>query len=310
MPLRIRLLLLYLKYFTKTVYGKITPEELRKIHDKEEASSMDLIDFPPIKMFKIWEEAVSMRDGEAIKVRIFRPVEKADLPLIVFFHGGGFVTRTVSFYDRVCRRIASVNQSVVVSVDYRLAPEHKFPGPLMDCYDAMLWAVENAGVLGADASRLTVMGDSAGGNLATTVCLMAREERGPKIGHQVLIYPSTDARLCHPSIDQLREGYLLTKEMMIWFLNHYKSREEDIHDPYMSPLLAEDLSGLPPAFVLTAEYDPLKDEGKAYALKLREAGVPVRFKEYKGMIHGFFCMPRITKQAILAHEEISASLQF
>ena len=309
MPFKIRLFLWYLKYFSKTVYGKITPQQLRKIHREEEAKAGNKIDFAPIEMSEVWDEQIPLRDGTEIRGRIYRPVDRPGLPLIVFFHGGGFVTRTIEFYDRVCRRIAATNQAMVVSVDYRLAPEHKFPGPVHDCYDATAWAGQQAERLGADPAKLIVMGDSAGGNLATVVSILARDLKGPEIRYQVLIYPSTDGRLCHPSIDDLATGYLLTKEMMIWFLSHYKAQEGDELNPLMSPFLTEDLSGLPPAYVLTAQYDPLKDEGEAYAHKMRDAGVKVVFKEFKGMIHGFLCLPRVTREAIRAQEDIRDALQ-
>ena len=308
MPFKIRLFLWYLKYFSKNVYGDITPEQLREIHRKEEEKAGDTIDFPPIEMQEVRDEMIPMRDGSEVRGRIYRPADRSDLPLIMFFHGGGFVTRTIDFYDRVCRRIAATNGALVVSVDYRLAPEHKFPGPVYDCYDATVWGEEQARRLGADPSKIVVMGDSAGGNLATVVSILARDLQGPKIRYQVLVYPTTDGRLKHPSIDRLAKGYLLTKEMMEWFLNHYKAQAGDELDPLMSPLLTDDLSQLPPAFVITAQFDPLKDEGEAYAQKMQKAGVKVKFKEYKGMIHGFLSLPRITREAIRLQGDVRNAL--
>ena len=307
-PFKLRLLLWYLNHFSKD-YTHLEPKYVRQKSAEEFKKVVNWIDFPAISMFKITNKDIQMRDGELIPIRIFQPSETSNLPLIVYFHGGGFVLRSIDSHDRVCRRIAKENQAVVVSVGYRLAPEWKFPTPPQDCYDATLWAFNNASEFGADASRLIVMGDSAGGNLATVVSRMARDLDGPKIGAQVLIYPTADARMQFNSIEQYKEGYLLTKDLIQWFIDHYARSEEDIVHPDFSPYLIQDLSNMPPAFIFTAEYDPLKDEAKAYAQRLKEAGNEVEYKDFGGMIHAFFNLPRVAKRALEAHEDIRMFLK-
>ena len=303
MSIKLRLLLFYLNNFKKDDLS-IAPAKIREENTKELSTFLKVLDYAPIDLPEIKNEQIAMRDGAKIPIRIYRPSADQNLPLIVYYHGGGFVARSIASHDLVCRRICKENQAVVVSVGYRLAPEFKFPIPHQDCYDATAWASENASQWGANAEELTVMGDSAGGNLATVVSILARDNNGPKIKNQVLIYPTTDARLNHPSIDKLADGYFLTKATMQWFVDHYKNKEEDIYNPLMSPLLTEDLSKLPDAFVFTAALDPLKDEGAAYAEKLESAGNQVVFKEYSNVIHGFINMARISKECLIAHQDI------
>ncbi|MCB0755107.1 MAG: alpha/beta hydrolase, partial [Flavobacteriales bacterium] len=244
-------------------------------------------------MEKVENLEIPVRDGSQIPVRIYRPTQEENLKTIVFYHGGGFVLRDIESHDDLCRRIAKKTGALVISVGYRLAPEYKFPIPVYDCYDALLWASSNAAAYGGNPKDLVVMGDSAGGNLATVTSILSRDENGPKIAKQVLIYPAADARLNHPSIDKFKDGYLLTKDMMHWFVDHYAKTPEDKLNPLMSPLLTEDLSNLPSAFVSTSDHDPLKDEGEAYYAKLLAAGNQAIFKEYKNTIHGFANIPRI-----------------
>ncbi len=270
----------------------MSAKEARRYSDGASASIF-LLEYPPISLFKVFDKTIAGRNGD-IPIRVYQAIDGKNLPIIVYFHGGGFVLRDIDSHDKVCRKIAKDNKAIVISVGYRLAPEHKFPKPLHDCYDATVWAAEHAASLNADSDRIVVMGDSAGGNLASAVCMMSRDLGGPQILHQVLIYPCTDGRLIQPSVDQFGEGYLLTKKMMRWFLDHYMSKPEDVYHPYFSLLLAEDLKNLPPAFVITAEYDPLKDEGRAYAKRLEEAGNKVRYKDYEGMIHAFISMPKVS----------------
>lgn len=197
---------------------------------------------------------------------------------------------------------------MVVSVDYRLAPEHKFPAAAEDSYAAAKWAAENAASIGVDPSRIAVGGDSAGGNLAAVVALMARDKHEISIAYQMLIYPVTNHSYATESYTENADGYLLTKDSMEWFWNHYLRNEEDGKNPYASPLQAKDLSGLPPALVLTGEFDPLRDEGEAYAERLKEAGVPVEAKRYDGMIHGFFWMPGVLEQGRKSIEQAADAL--
>ncbi len=210
------------------------------------------------------------------------------LPVCMWFHGGGWVIGSVATNDATCRALANAAGAIVVSVDYRLAPEHKFPIPFDDSYAATVWAAENAASLGGDPSRLAVAGASAGGNLAATISLRARDEVGPSLVQQSLIYPVTDRDYSRPSYAENGVGYGLSYASMLWFWDCYLSSESDASNPYVAPMLAEDLSDLPPAFVLTCEYDPLRDEGEAYAERLREAGVPTKHSRYDGMIHAFF----------------------
>jgi len=223
-----------------------------------------------------------------IPVRVYRPSERADLPVLVYLHGGGWAICSLETHDVTCRQLANGADCVVVSVGYRLAPEHPFPAAPEDCYAALGWTARHAASLGADPQRLAIGGDSAGGNLSAVVSLMARDRSGPRLCHQLLVYPVTDHAFDTDSYRENAEGPLLTRETMKGFWGHYLAREEDGRHPYASPLRAEDVSGLPPAHVITAEYDPLRDEGEAYARRLAAAGVPVVQRRYDGMIHGFF----------------------
>ena len=226
--------------------------------------------------------------GGDLKLRIYTPKGKGPFPLIVFFHGSGFVICSLDTHDTMCRHLCAGSEAVVVSVDYRLAPEHKFPAAPDDCLAATRWAGAHAAELNADPARIAVAGDSAGGNLAAVIALRVRDEGGPALCAQLLIYPVTDADTNNASYRANAEGYGLTREGMIWFWNHYLGNQADAANPHVSPLRAESLSGLPPAFVQTAEYDPLRDEGELYASRLIAAGVPTRLARYDGMNHGFF----------------------
>lgn len=223
----------------------------------------------------------------SIPIRIYTPRGDGPFPVLVFFHGGGWVVGSLDSHDPVCRVLANEAGCIVVSVDYRLAPEHRFPAAAEDSYAATQWVAANAATIGGDPTRIAVGGDSAGGNLAAVVALMTRDRGTPRIAYQMLIYPVTD--YYSPGTVSYREnadGYLLTRDSMIWFWNHYTPHEADARNLYASPLQAADLSGLPPALVLTAEFDPLRDEGEAYAARLRAAGVPVEAERLAGMIHG------------------------
>lgn len=227
-----------------------------------------------------------------LPVRVYHPTSGTVLPLMVYFHGGGWVIGNVEVNDTACRALANATGAVVASVEYRLAPETKFPGPVEDAYAATRWLAEHAAELDADRNRLVVAGDSAGGNLAAVVALAARDRAGPQIAHQVLLFPVTaPARGSEfRSYTDNAEGYVLTRASMEWFWEHYLHSSEDETHPYASPLYARDFAGLPPATVVTAEFDPLRDEGLAYARKLSEAGVEVTSTTYDGMIHDFLLM--------------------
>lgn len=246
-----------------------------------------------------------------IPVRIYWPADDGDgpLPMLVFFHGGGWVLCDLDTHDPICRALTNSVGCVTISVDYRLAPEHKFPAAPEDAYAATVWAAAHADELGGDAARLAVGGDSAGGNLAAVVALMARERGGPALAFQLLIYPATDLRMNTPSIAENGAGYGLDTAEMIWFGNHYMRDDADKLNPLVSPLLAPDLGGLPPALVVTAEYDPLRDEGERYGERLRAAGVPVTIRRYDGMIHGFVSTAAIFDTGRRAVDDIAAALR-
>jgi acetyl esterase len=245
----------------------------------------------------------------AMPVRIYTPAGQGPFPLLVFFHGGGWVIGSLDSHDATCRALTNAVKAVVVSVDYRLAPEHPFPAAADDAYAATQWAADHAGALNGEARRLAVAGDSAGGNLAAVVALMARDRGGPKLAQQVLIYPVTNASFDTVSYLENGDGYFLTRDMMMWFWNHYASSPVARSHAYASPLRANDLSGVAPAFILTAEYDPLRDEGEAYAARLRESGVAVQLRRYEGMFHGFFGMTSMFPQSKQAINEVAENLR-
>ena len=231
-------------------------------------------------------------DGPAggVPVRIYTSEGEGPFPVLVYFHGGGWALGNLDTHDPTCRALTNATDHVVVSVDYRRAPEHPFPAPLEDCYAATRWAVENPGAVHGDPDRVVVGGDSAGGTLAAAVAQVARDRGGPDIAYQVLIYPATDHALDTASYEENAEGYFLTRADMEWFWDHYLAHEFSGQNPYASPLRARALDGLPPATVLTCGFDPLRDEGVAYATRLEDAGVPVTHRQYDEMIHGFASM--------------------
>ena len=245
--------------------------------------------------------------GELL-VRLYTPSAAGKLPLIVFFHGGGFVICNVGMYDDFCKFLANYSGCAVASVEYRLAPEAPFPAPLEDCYSALKWLAANATELNVDPARLAVAGDSAGGNLATTTAQLARDRGGPALRYQALFYPALDPQCASPSAKALASGYLLTRDTMLWFWNHYLKNSADRTSALAAPLQAN-LAGLPPATVVTAEFDPLHDEGEAYADRLRSAGIEVIGRRYLGVIHGFASMPYVTAMAQRALADVGADLK-
>ena len=244
-----------------------------------------------------------------LPIRIYAPDAKGPQPVLVYFHGGGWVIGDLETHDGVCRALANAIPATVIAVDYRLAPEHKFPAAVDDAYAATRWVAEHATSIGVDPARIAVGGDSAGGNLAAVVALMAHDSGKPNLVHQLLVYPVTDAAMDTPSYEQNKEGYFLTGSLMIWFWKHYLKAPADREAPYASPLRARDLRNLPPALVITAEFDPLRDEGERYAARLRQAGVPVQLTRYDGIIHGFFGMAAVLPQATLAIEQAATALR-
>src|SRR3546814_455608 len=264
----------------------------------------------PGEVDRVDDRHVPVPEGDDIPVRVYTPADAVagEAGVLVWFHGGGWVIGDIATADATCRALANRSGAVVVSVDYRLAPEHQAPAALDDCLAALCWTVENAELLGIDATKVAVGGDSAGGNLAALVCQRMRDEFGPAIEFQLLVYPVTDCTLSHPSIEENAEGYFLTKATMQWFCAHYLG-EQDPASAAVSPLRAESLAGLPPALVITAEYDPLRDEGEAYAAALKVAGVPVEATRYHGQIHGFFAMESVLDDAKHAVDMAGAALR-
>ncbi|QDU80170.1 Carboxylesterase NlhH [Polystyrenella longa] len=246
-----------------------------------------------------------------ISIRIYYPqLSELESPrsAIVYFHGGGWVTGNLDAYDHLCCALCNRSESIVVSVHYRCAPEHPFPIPLDDSYAATKWVADHLTGWDIPVEKLVVMGDSAGGNLAAATCLKARDANEPRIGYQVLIYPITDYNLQTVSYRENAEGYMLTRDSMAWFWEQYVPEELDRHDPLVSPLRTDELKGLPPAYLLTCEFDPLRDEGIAYGRKLQEQAVPVQFVHCSGMIHGFFRRVDIFNLSLIKVQEIADAI--
>ena len=243
---------------------------------------------PPAPPLPVVGDLQAQEAARSIPLRLYRP-SNGVLPALFYFHGGGWVVGDLDTHDVVCRQIAVQAGVIVIAVDYRLAPEHPFPAAVDDCWSAITWTAANAATLGIDSSRMAVAGDSAGGGLAAVMALMARRA-GPDLTFQVLVYPVTDLRAGSASYSTYAEGYLLTRTMMRWYIAQYAPGADDIGDWRASPLLADSVAGVPPALVITAGLDPLRDEGEAYARRLEEAGVAVDYVCLGGMIHGFLTM--------------------
>ncbi|MCB9235464.1 MAG: alpha/beta hydrolase [Bacteroidia bacterium] len=241
-------------------------------------------------MARVEDRRIPVRDGAEIPIRIYWPSQSKNLPIILNFHGGGWAVGNLQQSDYYCRKIAREVGALVISVDYRLAPEHRFPVPLQDCYDALVWAHQHAASLDADPNRIAVTGDSAGGNLSAVLCLMARDLNGPKISFQGLIYPATDGTFNYPSYQEHTHAPILTQQELHFYRSNYESQPGDHLHPYFSPYLANDLSHLPPAVIVTAEYDPLCDDGRRYAERLKAEGNQVEFEQYEKALHGFITL--------------------
>ncbi|MBI1346051.1 alpha/beta hydrolase fold domain-containing protein [bacterium] len=238
------------------------------------------------EMARVDDRRIPGPGGDDLRIRITTPKEEGPYGVCLYFHGGGWVLNSVDTHDDLVRRLTAAAGCVFISVDYRLAPEHPYPAAVEDGYAVLEWIAENAREFDIDHRRIAVAGDSAGGNIAAALCLMSRDRNGPPIRQQCLAYPITDCDFTRPSYIDNAEGYFLTASQMKWFWNHYCPDLAQRFEPYASPIRG-DLSGLPSALVLTAEYDPLRDEGDAYALALQEAGVDTIWQQYPGMIHAF-----------------------
>ena len=281
----------------------VSPEAAREMHRVASAASG-----APAPVKNVEDRSIPGPGGE-IPVRIYTPAATGPQPALVYFHGGGWVIGDLDTHDSTCRTLANSAQCIVVSVDYRLAPEHKFPAAVDDAYAAAAWVADHAEEIGVDKRRVAVGGDSAGGNLAAVVALIARGKNTPRLAYQLLVYPITDYDFETGSYRDNAEGYFLTRDAMKWFWGHYIRSEADGLDPRVSPLRADDLVGLPPALVITAEFDPLRDEGEAYAARLRDDGVPVTVTRYDGMIHGFWQMSGLLQQSRDALQQAAEGLR-
>ncbi|HEX3538545.1 MAG TPA: alpha/beta hydrolase [Stellaceae bacterium] len=288
----------------RPAFETVTPAEARKLY----AAGRPGLAPEPMPVAEV-RDLTMPGPGGLLPLRLYRPVAGKSLPVLMFFHGGGWVVGSIETHDTVCSHLAVRAECAVVSVEYRMGPEHKFPAAVEDCVAATEWAADNAAVLGVDPVRIAVGGDSAGGNLAAVVALVARDRGRPRLAHQLLIYPATDGGMGHASIERYGEGHLLTRATMRWFYEQYLRGPEDVGDWRVSPLRAPDLAGVAPALVLTAEYDPLCDEGDAYARRLEAAGVPVRHRRIEGQIHGFVGNGKIIRAAAPALDEAAAALR-
>jgi acetyl esterase len=291
----------------RPAYETLTPPEAREFYTQARV----VMNPEPPELKSAGPLAIPAPHG-TIPARIYTPTtlrtKDGLAPCLVFFHGGGWVIGNLETHDVVCRKLAHEGELIVISVDYRLAPEHKFPAAVDDAITSTKWISDNAGKLGIDASRLIVGGDSAGGNLAAVVALHARDHGGPALAGQMLVYPGTDFSREHPSHREPETSVLLTHSVIGWFMNHYMG-DADVSDWRASPARAKTFAGLPPAYVLTAGADPLRDEGDEYAARLKQAGVPVAYKHFPGQFHGFLTMGKLLKQADVAVTEIATWLK-
>ncbi|ALE78144.1 hypothetical protein WY02_06510 [Pseudonocardia sp. AL041005-10] len=283
--------------------GGAPPETMTVAQNRAMIREMAAVSGPP-------EPVAAVRDDRAgdVPVRIYTPEGTGPFPVLVFYHGGGWVIGDLDSHDPVCRSLANRSGAVVVAVDYRLAPEHRFPAAVEDAVAALEWVHAHAAEFDGDPSRIAVGGDSAGGNLSAVVAQHARDH-GPALRFQLLVYPAVDAADQSPSMTENAQGPLLTVAWMEWFMGHYLTGDQDALDPRMSPARTTDLSGLPPALVVTAEFDPLRDQGAAYAAALNAAGVKAELRESPGMIHGFLQFGAAVDDSRALLDEAGAALR-
>jgi len=290
----------------RPAFNQLAPKDARRLYRETRPAST-----PPAPEIGTVKGLAADGPAGPVPVRLYRPRGVADataLPALVFFHGGGWVIGDLETHDVLCRQLAAGAGIAVVAVDYRLAPEHRFPAAVDDAWAATRWVASQAAALGIDPGRLAVGGDSAGGNLAAVVALLARDHGGPSIALQALLYPVVDAAAEAPSYTEFAEGFMLTRDAMRWFIAHYLGGQGSATDWRVSPLRAPTLAGVAPAMVVTAGFDPLRDEGEAYAARLRQAGVRVDAICYGGMVHGFAPMGRLIETGNRAVAHVAATL--
>lgn len=279
-------------------------EESTVAQARERMNAVSMLELPAEPVTLVQDRTISGRSGP-IPIRIYSPTIGTPLPTLLYFHGGGWVVGSLDSHDRLCRALANASGFHVISVDYRLAPEHKYPAAVEDAEAAYLYIREHAHEFDVAETQIYVGGDSAGGNLSAVICQRTLDGGKPVPAGQVLIYPATGYHRETASKKEFASGFLLTAGAMDWFSGHYLAERAQLRDPSVSPYFAKDTTGLPPTFVLTAEYDPLRDEAEAYAVKLKESGVAVHFRRYDGMIHGFLQMSAMIKAARTAILEIA-----
>lgn len=280
------------------------PESRRNLEERAASVSGAPVEMASVKDMK------ATAGGLTVPVRLYTPEAGGPFPALLFYHGGGWVQGSINSHDGLCRILAKKSGAVVISVEYRLAPEHVYPAAVNDAYAALLWTAAEGAKFNIDTKRIAVAGDSAGGNLAAAVCLMARDRKGPAITFQALIYPGVDSvNLNTESYKNFGKGYMLDKTTVERFIALYLPNPKDRGAPYASPLLAPSHKNLPPALVITAGFDPLRDEGEAYAKKLSDSGVPARSIRYPDVVHAFVSAPRLLPQSGQATDEIAAALR-
>ncbi len=283
-----------------TPLPEMSPEEARRFEGLPLA--------PGPEVFRVQDRRIPGPAGE-IPIRVYTPGPGDSLPVLVWLHGGGWVLGNLDSEDATCRRLANAAGCVVVSVDYRLAPEAKFPAAAEDCYAATDWVASNASAIGGDSTRIAVGGDSAGGNLAAVVALMARDRGGPSLVYHLLVCPVIERDFETASYEECGNLYRPSRDLMVWFWDHYLRNEADAENPYAAPIKAPDLSNLPPALVITVELDPLRDEGDAYAKRLAAAGVSARHVRYDGTTHFIFLLAHMLEKGRTAIDEAAVALR-
>lgn len=303
LPFRTRLALQLIKPKHLRPFHKMSPWMVRWARKPLPGLLAKLIFGALLPLETVEDITIPVRDGK-IRGRLYRSKVKSGMPIILNFHGGGWTVGNLQNNDNYCNYLAHHLGALVISVDYRLAPEHKYPTAVQDAYDSLLWAYAHAAEYGGDVNRIGITGDSAGGNLAAATCLMARDMQGPAIKFQVLIYPTTETRLTFPSLDEHAHAPLLRKRDVEWFLGQYTTPDTDLSDPYLSPVQAPDLGNLPPAFLVMAGKDPLRDDGIAYAKRLKEAGNTVEHVVYENDIHGFITLSKYSESGKVALDRI------
>lgn len=304
----------------KSILNKINSKESRPLHLLSVQEARGQVKNPysttPVSPRLSGNERVTTQkiDGPfgEIPIRIYTPPDSGNFPILIYFHGGGWMLGSLNGVDTICRRITQKARVIVVSVCYHLAPEYKFPDPVYEALFVTQWVYKHAKDIQGDSTLLAIGGDSAGANLAAAVTLKLKQIKSPKLCAQLLIYPITDCRLQSESYKEYATGYLLTYDAMKWFCEHYLSSPEDINSPFASPLLSVDLSGLPPAYIVTAEFDPARSDGEQYANRLRTSGVPVILRRYEGMVHDFMSFadpPWEIKEAIEAIDDTAIGIR-